>query len=95
MATPHERSTYVFDLVTINALNVLVKRWGVSKSAALRKAVQQAYATLHLNESSNPTQALKSLEQGKFAVNKQSLKKHLKDLREERIARANKKHKAN
>ncbi len=42
MATPTIKSTYSLDIGTIRALEDIARRWGVSKSEALRRAVRAA-----------------------------------------------------
>ena len=44
MATPTVKSTYALDLQTVRALERLAKRWAVSKSEALRRAIRAASA---------------------------------------------------
>ncbi len=45
MATPRVKGTYTLDLATVEALDRLTRRWGVSKSAALRRALTEAAAS--------------------------------------------------
>jgi hypothetical protein len=42
MATPTIKSTYVMDVGTMQALDRIARRWGVSKSEALRRAIRAA-----------------------------------------------------
>jgi hypothetical protein len=42
MATMTVRATYALDPETVGTLERLARRWGVSKSAALRRAIQAA-----------------------------------------------------
>ncbi len=42
MATPTIRSTYVMDVETMQALERIARRWKVSKSEALRRAIRAA-----------------------------------------------------
>jgi hypothetical protein len=42
MATPTIRSTYVMDIETMRALERISRRWKVSKSEALRRAIRAA-----------------------------------------------------
>ena len=42
MATPTIKSTYVMDLGTVQALERIARRWRVSKSEALRRAIRAA-----------------------------------------------------
>jgi gamma-glutamylcysteine synthetase len=39
MATPMVKSTYALDAETLTALEQMAKRWGVTKSEALRRAI--------------------------------------------------------
>jgi hypothetical protein len=42
MAIPRVKSTYALDLDTVQALDDLARRWGVSKSEALRRLIRSA-----------------------------------------------------
>lgn len=42
MATPSIKSTYVIDVGTVQALERIARRWKVSKSEALRRAIRAA-----------------------------------------------------
>jgi hypothetical protein len=42
MATPSIKSTYVMDVGTVQALERIARRWKVSKSEALRRAIRAA-----------------------------------------------------
>jgi len=42
MAIPTIKSTYALDLETVSALERMAKRWKVSKSEALRRAIRAA-----------------------------------------------------
>jgi hypothetical protein len=42
MATPTVKTTYALDLETVQALANLARRWGVSKSEALRRVIRAA-----------------------------------------------------
>jgi hypothetical protein len=44
MATPTVKSTYVMDLQTAETLDRLARKWQVSKSEALRRAIRAAAA---------------------------------------------------
>jgi ribbon-helix-helix CopG family protein len=39
MSTPHVKATYSLDVPTLKILERVAKRWGVSKSEALRRAI--------------------------------------------------------
>ena len=42
MATPSVKSTYSLDIETVRQLEAMAKRWKVSKSEALRRAIRAA-----------------------------------------------------
>jgi hypothetical protein len=42
MATTSVKSTYSLDVETVRALEEMARRWGVSKSEALRRAIRAA-----------------------------------------------------
>ena len=42
MAAPIIRTTYALDVATVERLDRLARRWGLSRSAALRKVVREA-----------------------------------------------------
>jgi hypothetical protein len=42
MATTTVKSTYSLDVETVRALDDMARRWGVSKSEALRRAIRSA-----------------------------------------------------
>ena len=44
MATTTVKSTYSLDVETVRALDTMARRWGVSKSEALRRAIRSAKA---------------------------------------------------
>ena len=46
MASPTIRTTYALDQETVQRLNTLARQWGVSKSAALRRAISMADAAV-------------------------------------------------
>lgn len=45
MATPLVKTTYALDAETVQALEQMARRWGTSKSEALRRAIRAAAAT--------------------------------------------------
>ncbi|MGH8470869.1 MAG: ribbon-helix-helix protein, CopG family [Gammaproteobacteria bacterium] len=57
MAIPTVKSTYSLDLGSVRTLEELARRWGVSKSEALRRAIRAAGGTEQGKESA----ALKAL----------------------------------
>lgn len=61
MVTPTIRSTYVMDVATMQALERIARRWKVSKSEALRRAIRSA-AEQQPAESGDALQALDQLQ---------------------------------
>jgi hypothetical protein len=61
MATPTIKSTYVMDVGTVRALERIARRWKVSKSEALRRAIH-ASAEQQQPEVGDPLQALDQLQ---------------------------------
>ena len=59
MATPAIKSTYLMDVETSEALERLARRWRVSKSEALRRAIR----TVAEREPAEPGEALRALDQ--------------------------------
>ena len=59
MATPTIRSTYALDVATVQALDQIARRWNLSKSAALRRAIRAAAEA----EPSRSGEALRALDQ--------------------------------
>ena len=59
MATPTIRSTYVMDIETMQALERISRRWKVSKSEALRRAIRAAVE----QPLSEPKDALRALDE--------------------------------
>jgi hypothetical protein len=47
MTTPHVKATYSLDVRTVRVLEAIAKRWGVSKSEALRRAINSAASLRH------------------------------------------------
>jgi hypothetical protein len=62
MAIPTVKSTYSLDLETVRTLEELARRWGVSKSEALRRAIRAA-AGEGQGEQSAALKALDKLQQ--------------------------------
>ncbi|MBI2368409.1 MAG: ribbon-helix-helix protein, CopG family [Deltaproteobacteria bacterium] len=58
MSNPSTRATYSLDAHTIRKLEDMARRWGVSKSEALRRAVKSATVNGHGKEDN----ALKALD---------------------------------
>jgi post-segregation antitoxin (ccd killing protein) len=61
MATMHIRSTFAIDEPTALGLTELAKKWGVSKSEALRRAVARAREQPVIREDMTPHDALAAL----------------------------------
>lgn len=62
MATTTVKTTYALDLETVGALDALARRWNVSKSEAMRRAIRASAAVHALNATSEPLQALDELQ---------------------------------
>jgi hypothetical protein len=63
MATMHIRSTFALDELTTLGLAQLAKKWGVSKSEALRRAVARAQEQPGPGDDLTPLEALLALKQ--------------------------------
>lgn len=61
MAIPRVKSTYSLDVDTIRTLEAVARRWGVSKSEALRRAIHAAAGEATVG-SADPTKALDQLQ---------------------------------
>jgi hypothetical protein len=61
MAIPRVKSTYALDLETVRALDDLARRWGVTKSEALRRLIRSA-AEAARADGSGPLAALEALQ---------------------------------
>jgi len=59
MAIPMIKSTYVMDVETVRALERIARRWKVSKSEALRRAIHASAD----EQRPQPTDALEALDQ--------------------------------
>ena len=81
MATHTVKGTYSLDVPTVRALERLAKRWDVSKSEALRRAIQIA-------EQSAPDEAVRALDrlQRSLALTKTAEDGWLRSMRREREA---------
>jgi hypothetical protein len=62
MAVLSIKSTYTLDPPTVKALEVMARRWGVSKSEALRRAIRAAERVADGGEAA-PLAALTALQQ--------------------------------
>jgi hypothetical protein len=58
MASPTIKGTYALDPETVAALERMARRWGVSKSEALRRAIKQASA----QEAAEPSPRVSALD---------------------------------
>ena len=63
MATQTIKTTYALDVDTVRALEQMARRWGVSKSAALRRAIRMA-ASRAGEEAGGTLKALDKLQRG-------------------------------
>ncbi len=64
MATPTVKSTYSMDLETVRTLEAVARRWGVSKSEALRRAIRAAAAQTAPGHPEPALAALEELQRG-------------------------------
>ena len=62
MAIATIRSTYALRIETVRQLELLAKRWGVSKSEALRRAISEAALHLTTDAHLTPAEALDRLQ---------------------------------
>jgi hypothetical protein len=62
MATTTIKSTYALDVETVGALDALARRWNVSKSEALRRAIRASAVAHAVNGPPEPLQALDELQ---------------------------------
>lgn len=62
MATPTIKSTYALDVETVGALDALARRWNVSKSEAMRRAIRASAAAHAVTVAPEPVQALDELQ---------------------------------
>lgn len=62
MATTTVKTTYALDLETVGALDALARRWNVSKSEAMRRAIRASASVLATNVPPEPLQALDELQ---------------------------------
>ena len=61
MATMYIRSTFALDEPTAHGLSQLARKWGVSKSEALRRAIARAQEHPGPGETMSPQDALRAL----------------------------------
>jgi hypothetical protein len=63
MAIPRVKSTYALDLETVQALDHLARRWGVTKSEAVRRLIRSAAEAAGAGaDGSGPLAALEALQ---------------------------------
>jgi hypothetical protein len=62
MATTTVKTTYSLDLETVGALDALARRWNVSKSEAMRRAIRASASVHAVNVPPEPLQALDELQ---------------------------------
>ena len=63
MATMYIRSTFALDEPTVHGLSQLARKWGVSKSEALRRAIARAQEHPGPGETMTPQAALRALKE--------------------------------
>lgn len=85
MATQTIKTTYSLDVETVRTLEALARRWGVSKSAALRRAIQ---ASAKLKAADGGRDALRALDelQRSLGLTAETAARWQKSLRAERRA---------
>ncbi|MGH7803950.1 MAG: ribbon-helix-helix protein, CopG family [Candidatus Binatia bacterium] len=62
MASPKVKATYSLDVETVRALERTARRWNVSRSAALRRAIQAAATEAGTGAGSDALEALGALQ---------------------------------
>ncbi len=62
MATSTIKTTYALDLETVRALEALARRWSVSKSEAMRRAIRASASAHAVSVPPAPLQALDELQ---------------------------------
>jgi Ribbon-helix-helix protein, copG family len=62
MATTTVKTTYALDLETVGALDALARRWNVSKSEAMRRAIRASASVHEVDVPPEPMQALDELQ---------------------------------
>jgi len=84
MATTTVKSTYSLDVDTVRQLEAMARRWKVSKSEALRRAIRAA-ANLPAPDESGALEALERL-QSSLALTEDAARRWEKQVRSERQA---------
>lgn len=84
MATPKVKSTYSLDVDTVRQLEAMARRWKVSKSEALRRAIEASANQPPANQS-GVLAALDQL-QGSLALTEEAAREWEKQARSERRA---------
>ena len=85
MARITVRSTFALDPETVAALDRLADRWQVSKSEAIRRAVNTACAVEEVDATSDALEALDEL-QALLGLDEDRAEAWIRRLREERMA---------
>lgn len=85
MAKITVRSTYALDPETVDSLGRLSRRWGVSKSQALRRIVNAALVVEEADATSDALAALAEL-QALLGLDEQKAKAWVREIRAEREA---------
>lgn len=62
MATTTIKTTYALDIETVKALEALARRWNVSKSEAMRRAIRASASVRAASAPPEPLQALDELQ---------------------------------
>ncbi len=74
------RSTFALDPETVEKLDDLAKRWGVSKSEAFRRIVRAAAVVEEADRASDALAALEELQE-RLALDKEQVEAWLRELR--------------
>ena len=82
MATATVKTTYSLDPETLSRLDEMARRWGVSRSEALRRVIRRASAEGR-GEENEALQALDEL-QGSLALSDKSARRWAAEARDER-----------
>ena len=88
MATPMVKTTYSLDVETIRTLDDLARRWNVSRSQALRRAIRAAAG----GEPSEVRSALEALDEAQrsLGLTPEAARRWEKQVKEERRASSRK-----
>jgi Zn-dependent peptidase ImmA (M78 family) len=83
MAKMTIRSTFALDRETVENLERLAKKWGVSKSAALRRVIDAAACVEEVDAAADALAALKEIQE-RLALTPEKTEAWLRELREMR-----------